>query len=120
MKMGRFQKHIFVCTNERPKDHPKGCCLHKGSAEVLDTFKDELKKLGLSSMVRANAAGCLDACEYGATVVIYPEAVWYGTVTSADVSEIINEHILNGRVVERLKINDPKFDSNTAVGKIQR
>lgn len=112
--MGRFQKHIFVCINERPKDHPKGCCLHKGSAEIRDALKEELKKLGLSSIVRTNNAGCLDACEYGPSIVIYPEGVWYGGVQKEDVAEIIHEHIVGGRVVERLLIKNPKyhFDSN--------
>lgn len=118
--MGRFQKHIFVCINERPKDHPKGCCLHKGSSEIRDTLKEELKKHGLSSIVRANNAGCLDACEYGPTIVIYPEGVWYGNVRKEDVAEIVREHILQGKVVERLLIKNPKyqFDSNIQPVKI--
>ncbi|MDD8016756.1 MAG: (2Fe-2S) ferredoxin domain-containing protein [Bacteroidota bacterium] len=118
--MRRFQKHIFVCTNERPKDHPKGCCLHKGSAKVRDKLKGELKTLGLSSIIRINNSGCLDACEYGATMVIYPEAVWYGGVTVDDVEDLVSEHILHGRVVERLKINNLKFDTDTHVEPVKR
>lgn len=113
--MSRFQKHIFICTNEREKDHPRGCCAHKNSFQLRDMFKEELKKRGLSSIVRANAAGCLDACEFGASMVIYPEGTWYGAVVKEDVPEIINEHILNGRVVERLTIKDQKYRTNSSI-----
>ena len=67
------------------------------------------------SIVRPNAAGCLDACEHGAVVVIYPEAVWYGHVKESDVSEIIKEHIIGGKAVERLKIADPKYTSGSLI-----
>ncbi len=100
--MPRFQKHIFVCTNVRAGTDPRGCCSAKGSADVRARFKALLKERGLASRVRANAAGCLDACARGVTVVIYPEAIWYGGVTVADVEEILEKHVLGGQVVERL------------------
>ena len=118
--MGRFQKHIFICINERPKDHPKGCCLHKGSAEVREKFKKELQKLGLASMVRANNSGCLDACEFGASVVVYPEGVWYGGVTVNDVDVIIQEHILKGNIVERLMIKNFNYAAHATVEPVKR
>jgi (2Fe-2S) ferredoxin len=68
-----------------------------------------LKELGLSPDVRANSAGCLDACEFGVTVVVYPEQIWYGGVTINDVEEIIQSHILKNRPVERLYIKDKRF-----------
>ena len=102
--MSRFQRHVFICINERAAADPKGCCLAKGSAEVRELFKQGLKSRGLNRIVRANAAGCLDACAYGVTVVIYPEAVWYGGVTPADVEEIIEKHVIGGQVVERLRM----------------
>jgi len=110
--MSRYQRHIFVCTNRRPEGHPKGCCAEKGSEQVRAILKAELKKRGLSALVRANTSGCLDACEFGVSIVIYPEGIWYGGVTVADVSEIIDQHLINGRVVERLLIRDPRFDSS--------
>ena len=100
--MPSFQRHVFVCINERPEDHPKGSCKARGGVEVRDTLKIELKKLGLSKMVRANNSGCLDQCERGVTVVVYPEQVWYGKVTVADIPEIVEKHLVNGEVVERL------------------
>ncbi len=107
--MARFQRHIFVCINERPPEHPKGCCLLKGSSEVRSAFKVELKKRGLSALVRANNAGCLDACEHGVSIVIYPDGVWYGGVAKEDVPEIIDRTILRGEVIQRLLINDPRY-----------
>ena len=100
--MPRFQRHIFVCTNRRPPDDPQGCCSAKGSEEIRAAFKAEIKRRKLKGIVRANAAGCLDACAWGVTVVVYPESVWYAGVTLADVSEIIDRHIVAGDVVERL------------------
>ena len=100
--MRPFEHHIFVCTNVRPPGNPKGCCAEKGSEKLRDYFKTELHRLGLKGQVRANAAGCLDACEYGPSVVIYPEGVWYRVPTVEDAKEIIDRHILRGEIVDRL------------------
>jgi (2Fe-2S) ferredoxin len=107
--MKRFEKHIFVCENKRPDGHPRGCCMDKGGALVREKFKKRLKELGLSHEARANASGCLDACEFGVTVLVYPEQVWYGGVTVDDVEEIIQSHIINNKPVERLFIKDERF-----------
>ena len=104
--MPPFVRHLFVCTNERPADHPRGCCLAKGSPAIRDAFKTAIKKAGLGTDVRVNAAGCLDQCEHGVTVVVYPEAVWYGFVTLDDVETIVREHIVGGRPVQRLRLRD--------------
>ena len=97
-----FQRYVFVCINERAPDNPKGCCKHKGGADVRDRLKAELSKRGLSKTIRANNSGCLDQCENGVTVVVYPEQVWYGHVTEADIPEIVEKHLIGGQVVERL------------------
>jgi len=110
--MKRFEKHIFICENKRPDGHPKGCCADKNSIEVRALFKKRLKELGVSTSVRSNAAGCLDACEHGVTVVVYPEQIWYGGVTIDDVEEILQSHILKNLPVERLKIKDEKFNKD--------
>ncbi|MGE0870754.1 MAG: ferredoxin [Kofleriaceae bacterium] len=104
--MPSFQRHVFVCINERSADNPKGCCKAKGGVEVRDRLKMELKKRGLSKLIRANNAGCLDQCEAGVTVVVYPEQVWYGHVTVDDVVEIIDKHLVGGEVVTRLLLPD--------------
>ncbi len=104
--MPKFERHIFICGNIRPAGHPRGCCDPSGNAELQKRFKQRLAELGLKGKVRANQAGCLDQCEHGPNLVIYPEAVWYGAVTVADVDEIVNSHIVGGKPVERLILKD--------------
>lgn len=104
--MPPFLRHIFVCTNERPPDHRRGCCLGKNSSSVRDALKAAVKGVGLGGEVRVNAAGCLDQCEHGVTIVVYPDTVWYGFVKPSDVDEIVREHIVGGRPVERLRLPD--------------
>jgi (2Fe-2S) ferredoxin len=101
-----FQRHVFVCVNERPPDNPKGCCKAKGGNEVRDKLKAELAARGLAKIVRANNAGCLDQCSEGVTVVVYPEQVWYGHVTVDDVVEIVEKHLIGGEPVARLLLPD--------------
>ncbi|MBV8760791.1 MAG: (2Fe-2S) ferredoxin domain-containing protein [Deltaproteobacteria bacterium] len=114
--MPSFQRHVFVCTNERPADDPRGSCKAKGGVEVRDKMKAELKARGISKLVRANNAGCLDQCERGVTVVVYPEQVWYGGVTVDDVVEIVDKHLVGGEVVDRLLIpNQPHLQSHQLV-----
>ena len=100
----KFEKHIFICTNQRATGEKKSCGEACG-LELIREFKKQMKDQNLNSRMRAQKSGCLDACEYGPTVVVYPEGVYYGAVTPADVNEIVQEHLLNNRPVERLIIN---------------
>ncbi len=100
--MPKFERHIFVCENRRPPGHPKGCCAEKGSEQLRALFKESLRRHGLNGKVRATMSGCLDQCEHGISVVIYPDAVWYGAVKPEDVEEIVERHIIRGEIVERL------------------
>jgi (2Fe-2S) ferredoxin len=104
-----YKRHVFVCTNERPKDHPRGCCHEKGGVEVRDALKAALTARGLHRAVRGNAAGCLDACQNGVSMVIYPEGIWYGGVSVADVPEIIERTIVNGEVIDRLLMPEDRY-----------
>jgi (2Fe-2S) ferredoxin len=104
--MPSLQRHVFVCINERAADNPKGCCKLKGGVDVRDRLKAELSARGLSKVIRANNAGCLDQCERGVTVVVYPEQVWYGGVTADDIPEIVEKHLVGGEVVARLLLPD--------------
>ena len=104
--MAKFEKHIFICGNQRPPGHPRGCCDPAGNAELQKLFKQKLAERGLKSKVRANQSGCLDQCEHGPNLVVYPDAVWYGGVTLADVAEIVDSHIVGGKPVERLRMKD--------------
>ncbi len=105
-QMAKFEHHIFICTNQRPPENARGCCDFEGHGALQLAFKKELSARGLKSKVRANRAGCLDQCEHGPTVVIYPEGVWYGGVRDDDVAEIIDSHIINEKPVERLRMRD--------------
>ena len=111
--MPKFERHIFVCGNVRPAAHPRGCCDPSGSAELQKRFKQKLAELGLKGKVRANQAGCLDQCEHGPNVVIYPEAVWYGGVTVDDVDEIVQSHVVAGQPVRRLLLKDECLNTPT-------
>lgn len=95
--------------NEREPGHPRGCCKEKGGEEVRSRFKAALKERRLHGRMRANVSGCLDACEYGVTAVVYPDGVWYGGVTVDDVEEIVESHMVNGIPVDRLRIQDPRY-----------
>jgi (2Fe-2S) ferredoxin len=88
--------------NVRPADDPRGCCSAKGSEKLRDYFKAEIKRRGLSGTVRANQAGCLDACAFGPSVVIYPDGVWYTVKTEEDAKEVLDRHIVQGEIVTRL------------------
>lgn len=100
----KFEKHIFICTNQRAAGEKKSCGEACG-LELIKEFKKQMKDQNLNSRMRAQKSGCLDACEYGPTVVVYPEGIYYGAVTPKDVNEIVQEHLLNNRPVERLIIN---------------
>ena len=101
-----------MCNNVRSEDDPRGCCTARGSLDLIDHAKKRIKEMGLKGKVRVNKAGCLDACAYGPTVVIYPEDVWYTPRSREDMEEILNEHILNDRIVDRLVIQFNKKPSN--------
>lgn len=106
---------MFVCINERAADHPKGSCKRRGGTDVRDRLKAELASRGLSKAIRANNAGCLDQCEHGVTVVVYPEQVWYGHVTVEDIAEIVEKHLVGGEIVTRLLLpNQPHLGGRTA------
>jgi len=98
----KYKKHIFICTNQ--KEEGKACCGEKRGMELVDAFKTLVKDNRLNTEVRAQRAGCFDTCAMGPSVVVYPEGIFYGRVQLSDVEEIFNEHILNNRPVERLKL----------------
>jgi (2Fe-2S) ferredoxin len=102
--MPTFERHVFVCTNHREPAHPRGCCHEKNSITIRESLKARVKQVGLEGRVRVNTAGCLDQCEHGVTIVVYPETVWYGFVRPDDVEEIVQSHLIDGNPVERLRL----------------
>jgi (2Fe-2S) ferredoxin len=102
--MGHFVSHVFFCCNQRTNG--ERCCNDFAASEIRDYAKQKIKQLGLSGQgnVRVNMAGCLDRCDEGPVLVVYPDETWYTYLDKEDVDEIIQEHLVSGRVVERLKI----------------
>jgi (2Fe-2S) ferredoxin len=100
--MSLYEKHIFVCENQRPDGDPRGCCASKGAAAFTSALKQMVKDAGLNRKVRVNKAGCLDQCAFGPVVVVYPEGVWYRGVGADDAKEVFEQHIVGGHPVERL------------------
>ena len=101
----RFERHVFVCTNRREDGNPKGCCASKGAQALRDEMKKRAAELGLHGKVRINNAGCLDACEKGIAMVVYPEQVWYQAVCPSDIDTILKQHIIGGEIVETCLLN---------------
>jgi len=99
-----YDKHIFICTNQRPPAAPRKSCGEAHGLEIVDAFKKKLKEMNLPVKIRAQKSGCLDICDFGQTIVVYPEGVFYVGVELGDIDEIINEHIINNRPVERLRL----------------
>ncbi len=104
MSSDYYRYHVFFCTNQRPDG--EACCNNFNSKDMRDYAKNRTKELGIAGKggVRINTAGCLDRCDEGPVVVVYPEGTWYTWVDREDVDEIIERHLVNGEVVERLKI----------------
>lgn len=106
--MSYYRHHLFFCTNERPEGAKRPSCGRCGSARLRAYVKAELKARGLAGAggARANTAGCLDRCEEGPCLVVYPEGVWYTYIDETDLDEIIQSHLIEGRPVERLRLPD--------------
>lgn len=97
-----YQRHIFFCLNER--SNGETCCAQHDAAAAFERCKSQVKAAGLAGpgQVRVNKAGCLDRCAAGPVAVVYPEAVWYSYVDQSDIDEIVESHLKNGQVVQRL------------------
>ena len=103
--MSYYKHHVFFCTNQRTNGETS--CEDFHSAEMRDYAKQRCKTLGLhkDQQVRINSAGCLNRCELGPVLVVYPEGIWYTWVDQADIDEIIDSHLVNGKPVERLLLD---------------
>ncbi|MBK6523682.1 MAG: (2Fe-2S) ferredoxin domain-containing protein [Sphingobacteriaceae bacterium] len=96
-----YDVHIFVCTNQR-ENSPRKSCGETHGLELVAEFKKQLKELKVGLKTRANKSGCMDICDFGPTVAIYPEGIFYVNVKIDDVKEIVQSHIINKKTVERL------------------
>ncbi len=98
-----YEHHVFMCTNVRPEGHPRGCCCRRRQRKAARLYARKGKALGIES-IRCNAAGCLDRCELGPNMVIYPGGVWYHFENQQDIDEILEVHVKKGGRVERLML----------------
>lgn len=96
--------HVFVCMNQRPAGHPRGSCGAAGAGSVFEALAGEVEKRGLFEKVQVTGTFCMGPCDNGPTVVVYPDGVWYGRVKPEDVSAIFDEHLNQGKPVDRLRI----------------
>ena len=99
-----FEQHVFFCMNIR--EDGRACCGKQGAEIAQKHAKKRIKELGLSGheKIRINQAGCLDRCDEGPVLVVYPQGTWYTYVDTADIDDIIDTHLVGGKIVERLKI----------------
>jgi len=99
-----YQHHVFFCLNVR--EDGSNCCTDHGATQAFEYMKAQVKKLNMNGKgkVRVNRAGCLDRCAQGPMMVIYPQAVWYTFIDQTDIDEIIQRHLKQGEVVERLRV----------------
>jgi (2Fe-2S) ferredoxin len=101
--------HVFCCNNRRPDNHPRGSCAGRGSEALQAYMKGRCKEVGIEN-IRVNKAGCMERCELGPTMAIYPEGVWYTYNSEADVDEIIATHLQKGGRVERLMLHNDQTE----------
>jgi|TARA_B110000261_G_scaffold6573_1_gene6712 (2Fe-2S) ferredoxin len=99
-----YDIHVFCCVNERPPKHRRGCCSGKSALLLCDYMCRRTMAMGLRE-IRVNRAGCLNRCEMGPVMVIYPEGIWYSYATEKDIDEIVRSHIIGGKKVERLLLS---------------
>jgi (2Fe-2S) ferredoxin len=102
--MPKPEKHVFVCTQNRPQGHPRGSCASNGCADVMNEFMNEIQARNLFEKIALTNTGCMGPCMMGPSVLVYPEGVMYGKVKKDDVRTIIEQHLLGGEPVEALKV----------------
>ncbi|MBF0367944.1 MAG: (2Fe-2S) ferredoxin domain-containing protein [Magnetococcales bacterium] len=102
--MNKPKHHVFVCMNTRPEGHPRGSCGAVGAGSIRDAFANEMEKRALFEQIYLTGTSCMGPCDQGPTVVVYPEGVWYGRVKPTDITEIVEQHLLGGEPVARLRI----------------
>ncbi|MFQ6671880.1 MAG: ferredoxin [Candidatus Tectimicrobiota bacterium] len=108
--MPKRDRYVFICLNERPPGHPRGSCRERGAVPVLEQFAELLEGKDLLGAVRVIGTTCLDTCESGVTLAVYPDDVWYGRVAVGDVEEIVARHFQSGQPVERLTLGPDDFE----------
>ncbi len=112
--MTGYKKHVFVCQHERSSESGRKSCGGSGSAELRSDLKKQITSLGLNSEIRINVSGCLGQCAHGPAMVIYPQGIWYGNIQPSDLNEILNQSILDDKIIGRLKIKQDKNEETSS------
>ncbi len=104
--MPYYRYHVFFCVNRR--EDGSACCANHLAQQMRDYAKERIKSQGMDGKggVRINQAGCMDRCKEGPVIAVYPEGTWYTYVDKVDIDEIIDRHLKQGQVVERLKLKE--------------
>ena len=105
--MSRYRYQLFLCTNERPSGEPRGSCQARGALPLLEVVKEEALRAGVPGPFRANRSGCLDACESGPVLAVYPDGIYYRVTNREEIARIMKEHLSEGRIVAELQIPNP-------------
>ncbi|MBI2303993.1 MAG: YHS domain-containing protein [Chloroflexi bacterium] len=96
--MKAYRKHVYVCTFG-------GNCQKRGSEPIAPTLKSILEEKGLAQEIRVTKSGCVGACGFGPNLVIWPDGVWYYGLKPEDLAQVVEEHLVGGREIERLLIH---------------
>ncbi len=116
MREGKPRKHVFVCVNERPAEHPRGSCIARGSGDVFNLLREMIGQKGLVD-VKVTFSGCMEPCMVGPIVYVAPDDVWYGGVTVEDVELIVDQHLTEDEPVEWLRIGEEEFELSPLEGR---
>jgi len=108
--MSKRERYVFICMNDRPLGHPRGSCHELGSMRLRERLTELLMEKGLLQEVRVIGTTCLDTCESGVTMAVYPDDVWYGRIMVEDVEDIVEHHFLGNQPVERLTLGPDDFE----------
>jgi (2Fe-2S) ferredoxin len=116
VRAGKPRKHVFVCINERPAEHPRGSCTARGGGDVFNAFRETVGQMGLVD-IKVTFSGCMEPCMVGPIVYVAPDDVWYGGVTVDDVELIVDQHLVGEEPVEWLRIGAEEFELSPLEGR---
>lgn len=102
--MPRPEKHVLICTQNRPQGHPRGSCAISGSPEIMNEFMNEIQNRNLFEKILLTNTGCMGPCMMGPSVLVYPEGIMYGKLKKADVKTIVDQHLIGGEPVASLMV----------------
>lgn len=100
-----YDKHIFVCTNQRAPGSAKRSCGEATGLEIVDCIKRELKEKGITGKFRIQKSGCLDVCDHGPALVVYPQGTFYKTIDVKDIPELVQKEFVEDTRLERLVLD---------------